>query len=103
MQVQYSGFWGPPFSGCEQLFAWCKNPDDSPSYLQHYINRQVGVKLPQHSLLLHCFATKIFNHSRSLTFTFKRSFCLAFASLEGELRKKRLLISKKSFKKFKIK
>src|SRR5689334_3252114 len=35
-----------------------KNPDDSPSYLQHYINRQVGVKLPQHSLLLHCLAAK---------------------------------------------
>jgi hypothetical protein len=33
--------------------------DDSPSPLQHYINRQVGVKLPQHSLLLHCFAAKI--------------------------------------------
>ena len=31
---------------------------DLPSYLQHYINRQVGVKLPQHSLLLHCFAAK---------------------------------------------
>jgi hypothetical protein len=52
MQVHYSGFCGPPFSGCEQLFAWCKNPDDSPSFLQHYINRQVGVKLPQNSLLL---------------------------------------------------
>jgi hypothetical protein len=33
--------------------------DDSPSPLQHYINRRVGVKLPQHSLLLHCFAAKI--------------------------------------------
>jgi hypothetical protein len=33
--------------------------DDSPSHLRHYINRQVGVKLPQHSLLLHCFAAKI--------------------------------------------
>ena len=58
MQVHYFGFCGPPCSGCEQLFAWCKNPDDSPSYLQHYINRRVGVKLPQHSLLLHCFAAK---------------------------------------------
>ena len=58
MQVHCSDFCGPPRSGCEQLFAWCKNPDDSPSYLQHYINRQVGVKLPQHSLLLHCFAAK---------------------------------------------
>jgi hypothetical protein len=33
--------------------------DDSPSHLRHYINRRVGVKLPQHSLLLHCFAAKI--------------------------------------------
>jgi hypothetical protein len=33
--------------------------DDSPSHLWHYINKQVGVKLPQHSLLLHCFAAKI--------------------------------------------
>jgi hypothetical protein len=32
--------------------------DDSPSHLRHYINRRVGVKLPQHSLLLHCFAAK---------------------------------------------
>jgi hypothetical protein len=97
MQVHYSGFCGPPFSGCEQLFAWCKNPDDSPSYLQHYINRRVGVKLPQHSLLLHYFAAKIFNHSRSLTFAFKRSSNLVFASLEEELRKIRLLFSKKFF------
>jgi hypothetical protein len=33
--------------------------DDSPSHLRHYINRRVGMKLPQHSLLLHCFAAKI--------------------------------------------
>jgi hypothetical protein len=32
--------------------------DDSPSHLRHYINRRVGVKLPHHSLLLHCFAAK---------------------------------------------
>jgi hypothetical protein len=31
---------------------------DSPSHLRHYINRRVGVKLPQHSLLLHCFTAK---------------------------------------------
>jgi hypothetical protein len=80
MQVHCSDFCGPPFSGCEQLFAWCKNPDDSPSYLQHYINRRVGVKLPQHSLLLHYFAAKISNHSRSLIFAFKRSSNLVFAS-----------------------
>ena len=58
MQVRYFGLCGPPHSECEQLFAWCKNPDDSPSYLHLYINRHVGVKLPQHSLLLHCFAAK---------------------------------------------
>jgi hypothetical protein len=33
--------------------------DDSPSHPRHYINRRVGVKLPQHSLLLHYFAAKI--------------------------------------------
>jgi hypothetical protein len=33
--------------------------DDSPSHLRHYINRRVDVKLPQHSLLLRCFAAKI--------------------------------------------
>jgi hypothetical protein len=33
--------------------------DDSPSHLRHYINRRVGVKLPQHSLLLRYFAAKI--------------------------------------------
>jgi hypothetical protein len=43
---------GGCLSGAEDL-------DDLPSYLRHYINRRVGVKLPQHSLLLHCFATKI--------------------------------------------
>jgi hypothetical protein len=29
---------------------------DSPSHLQHYINRPVDVKLPQHSLPLRCCA-----------------------------------------------
>jgi hypothetical protein len=43
---------GDCLSGAEDL-------DDSPSHLRHYINRWVGVKLPQHSLLLHCFAAKI--------------------------------------------
>jgi hypothetical protein len=88
MRVHYSGFCGPPFSGCKQSFAWCKNPDDSPSFLQHYINRLVGVKLPRHSLLLHCFAAKNFNHSRSLTFAFERSSSLASASSKEELREK---------------
>jgi hypothetical protein len=35
--------------------------------LQHYINRQVGEELPQHSLPLHYCAVKNFNHSRSLS------------------------------------
>jgi hypothetical protein len=43
---------GGCLSGAEGL-------DDSPSHLQHYINKRVGVKLPQHLLLLHCFAAKI--------------------------------------------
>jgi hypothetical protein len=33
--------------------------------LWHYINRQVGEELPQHSLSLHYCAIKKFNHSRS--------------------------------------
>jgi hypothetical protein len=33
--------------------------------LQHYIRRHVGEELPQHLLLLHCCAVKIFNQSRS--------------------------------------
>jgi hypothetical protein len=33
--------------------------------LQGYINRQVGEKLPQHSLLLHCCAVENFHRSRS--------------------------------------
>jgi hypothetical protein len=47
MQVHFFGSCGPPCSGCERLFSRCKNPDDSPSYLQHYINRQVGVKFDE--------------------------------------------------------
>jgi hypothetical protein len=58
MQIHLLGFCGPPFSGCERLFVRCRRLDDSPSYLQHYINRRVGVKLPQHSLLLYCFAAR---------------------------------------------
>jgi hypothetical protein len=36
----------------------CGKLDDLRSHLRHYINKRVGVKLPQHSLLLHCFAAK---------------------------------------------
>jgi hypothetical protein len=46
---------GPPRSERERVSAWCKNPGASPSYLQCYINRRVGVKLPQHSLLFALF------------------------------------------------
>jgi hypothetical protein len=50
-------------SGYERL-------DDSPSHLQHYINRRVGVKLPHHLLPLHCCAAEKFNHSRSFLIAF---------------------------------
>jgi hypothetical protein len=71
---------GPPFSGCGRLFSVCERLDDSPSHLQHYINRWVGVKLPQHLLLLHCCAAKKFDHSRSLfiVFSIKASSCFSF-------------------------
>jgi hypothetical protein len=61
---------GSPFSGCGRLFSGCERLDDSPSHLQHYINRRVGVKLPQHLLLLHCCAAEKFDHSRSLFIIF---------------------------------
>jgi hypothetical protein len=97
MQVHCSDFCGPPFSGCEQLFAWCKNPDDTPYYLQHYINRRVGVKLPQHSLLLHCFAAKISNHSRSLIFAFKRSSNLVFCFIRKIAPEEKVIIFQETF------
>jgi hypothetical protein len=49
---------GGCLSGAEDL-------DDSPSHLQHYINRRVGVKLPQHSMLLQCFAAKILTKAKA--------------------------------------
>jgi hypothetical protein len=58
LAIHLLGFCGPPFSGCERLFVRCGRLNDSPSHLWHYINRRIGVKLPQHSLLLHCFAAK---------------------------------------------
>jgi hypothetical protein len=63
------------FGGCERL-------DDSPSHLQHYINRRVGVKLPQHLLLLLCCAAGKFDHSRSLftVFSIEASFCFSFVT-----------------------
>jgi hypothetical protein len=61
---------GPPISGCEWLFGGCRRLGDSPSHLQHYINRRVGVKLPHHSLPLHCCVVEKFNHSRSFSTAF---------------------------------
>ena len=51
---------GPPRSECKRVSAWCKNPGASPSYLQYYINRRVGVNLPQHSLLFALFCCQNF-------------------------------------------
>jgi hypothetical protein len=70
---------GPPFSGCGRLFSVCERIQDLPSHLQHYINRRVGVKLPQHLLVLHCCAAEKFDHSQSLfiVFSIKASFALA--------------------------
>jgi hypothetical protein len=64
--------------------------DDSPSHLRHYINRRVGVKLPQHSFLLHYFAAKILVIAEAL------SSCSDETSLLIMLRHKR-----KSFGKIK--
>jgi hypothetical protein len=76
---------GPPFSGCGRLFSVCERLDDSPSHLQHYINRRVGVKLPQHSLLLYRCAAEKFDHSRSLfiVFSIKASSCFSFVIRES--------------------
>jgi hypothetical protein len=78
--IRLLAHFGPPFSGCGRLFSGCEWLDDLPSHLQHYINRRVGVKLPQHLLLLHCCAAKKFDHSGSLfiVFLIKASFCFSF-------------------------
>jgi hypothetical protein len=68
--IHLLALYGPPFSGCRRLFSVCERLDDSPSHLQHYINRRVGVKLLQHLLLLHCCAAEKFDHSRSLFIVF---------------------------------
>jgi hypothetical protein len=80
--VRLLAHYGPPFSGCRRLFSWCERLDNLPSHLHHYINRRVGVKLPQHLLLLHCCAAEKFDHSRSLftVFSFKASFCFSFVT-----------------------
>jgi hypothetical protein len=78
--IRLLAHYGPPFSGCGRLFSGCERLDDLPSHLQHYINIRVGVKLPQHLLLLHCCAAKKFDHNRSLfiVFSIKASFCFSF-------------------------
>jgi hypothetical protein len=59
--------------------------DDSPSLLQHYINRRVVVKLPQHLLPLHSCAAEKFNHSRSFLIAFlsKATFLSSFVIRES--------------------
>jgi hypothetical protein len=78
--IRLLAHYGPPFSGCGRLFSGCERLDDLPYHLQHYINRRVDVKLPQHLLLLHCCAAEKFDHSRSLfvVFSVKASFCFSF-------------------------
>jgi hypothetical protein len=72
---------GGCLSGSEDL-------DDSPSHLRHYINRRVGVKLPQHSLLLHCFAAKILTKAEAcLLHPQPKLFTLIKLCKKKELRK----------------
>jgi hypothetical protein len=75
--------------------------DDSPSHLRHYINRRVGVKLPQHSLLLHCFAAKILTKAEAcLLHPQPKLFTLLKLRNKKELRQSKEKIST-SFKKTK--
>jgi hypothetical protein len=103
--IHLLGHYGPPFSGCGRLFGGWERLDDSPSHLQHYINRRVGVKLPQHLLPLFCCAAKKFDHNQS-SFTIlsiKASFCFNFVTREraSEKTKKHPTLPKR--KKFSIK
>jgi hypothetical protein len=76
--------------------------DDSPSLLRHYINRRVGVKLPQHSLLLHCFAAKILTKAEAcLLHPQPKLFTLLKLHNKKELRQSKEKFST-SFKKQKI-
>jgi hypothetical protein len=86
LMIHLLGHYGPPFSGCGRLFGGCERLDDSPSHLQHYINRQVGVKLPQHLLPLFCCAAEKFDHIRcSFTVSsIEASFCFSFVMRERE-------------------
>jgi hypothetical protein len=83
---------GGCLSGAEDL-------DDSPSYLRHYINRRVGVKLPQHSLLLHCFAAKILTKTKAcLLHPQPKLFTLLKLRNKKELRQNKEKISTSSKK-----
>jgi hypothetical protein len=54
----FSGFVVQRSVGASGCLSGAKELTVLPSHLRHYINRRVGVKLPHHSLLLHCFAAK---------------------------------------------
>jgi hypothetical protein len=86
---------GPPFSECERLFGGCRWLDDLPSHLQHYINKRVGVKLPQHLLLSYCCAAEKFDHSRSLFFIFsiRASSCFFSFVIRGSFGKIKKVIN----------
>jgi hypothetical protein len=81
-------FCGPPFSECRRLFIRCGRLGDSPSRLQHYINRRVGVKLPQHSLLLHYFAAKNLTIDEACLLHLTEAPLLLLLRLKRELRQK---------------
>jgi hypothetical protein len=102
--IRLLAHYSPPFSGCGRLFSGCERLDDLPSHLQHYINRHVGVKLRQHLLLLHCCATKKFDHSRSLftVFSIEASFCFSFVR-RGSFGKDKKYSTSPKRKKFSIK
>jgi hypothetical protein len=93
---------GPPFSGCGWLLSGCGRLDDSPSHLQHYINRRIGVKLPQHSLPLHCCAAEKFNHSRSflIAFSSKASFWSSFVIRGSFVKTIKIINIRKNCKEF---
>jgi hypothetical protein len=77
----------------------CRRSGGTPSHLQHYINRRVGEKLPQHSLPLHCCAVKIFNHSRSFL---HRAFKQKTSSFKVNFIKRVSFIRKNSSKMAKV-
>jgi hypothetical protein len=77
--------------------------DNLPSHLRHYINRRVGVKLPHHPLLLHCFAAKNLAIAKALFIVLKRSAAFDSASSQEEELRKIKKVNNKNFKKFIIK